>query len=113
MQPVRADRLQLGQFIWSDVLPLVFGEGVQKYRTALGLTGNDHAITARSSLPFSSNALLDQAATEIGIDEPALGRKGRFDEPPSVIRSLRAKRANSFVLKALKPHPLQPFYPTM
>jgi len=78
MQPVRADRLQLGQFIWSDVLPLVFGEGVQKYRTALGLTGNDHAITARSSLPFSSNALLDQAATQIRIDEPTPGALNRL-----------------------------------
>jgi hypothetical protein len=43
--------------------------------------------------------LLDQTASKIGIDQPALGSLDRSSKLLSVIPSRRAKRASHFVLK--------------
>lgn len=62
-----------------DVLAFVLGKTIKKDRPVLRSIGDDHTKSARSPLAWSRDALLDEAATQIGVDDTALGsRDGLF-----------------------------------
>jgi hypothetical protein len=65
---------------------------------------DDHAVAARSPFTGPGDALLDQPAAEIGVDQARSVRAIASSRLLSGIRSRRANRASHFVLKTRKAH---------
>jgi hypothetical protein len=63
-----------------DIAFVALGEAEQEHRKIPGSKSDHHAIPAASPLPFPGNALLDEAATQISIHQPALGALNRLDQ---------------------------------
>ena len=76
LQPRFGDVPQRGQFVLTNALAFALGETIDKNGADLGAVGHQHAITARTSLSRTADALLDDAAAELSIDE-ASGRPVR------------------------------------
>jgi hypothetical protein len=61
------------QLVGRDGVPVVLGKAVEEHRSPRGPIGNDHAKAAGSALARPGDALLDKAATSIGVDSATLG----------------------------------------
>jgi len=66
----------------------IFGERVEEHGTGSGPVGNHHAVAAGTALPAARNPLLDDAAAEIGIDQPTAR-----DRSPRVLSNRWAAKA--------------------
>jgi hypothetical protein len=63
-----------------DAALRVLGEAEQEQREIARSERDHDAITAPPPLPFPSDALLDEPAAEIGIDQPSRRPLNGFDE---------------------------------
>jgi hypothetical protein len=70
------------KFVVVDVRPLVLRKPEQKYGAFAPAVRNQRAKSAALSLSWTCDALLDQPAAEVGIDQTAFGRQQGFDELP-------------------------------
>jgi hypothetical protein len=60
------------EFVAIDVAALAFGEAIEERCTNARLVGEEHTKSARAPLPHACHPLLDETATEIGIDQTSL-----------------------------------------
>jgi len=65
---VRRDFPKEKHFVPFDVFPLALGEAKEEHGPNPYPIGNDHAVPARSPLPFTGDALFDQPSAQIGVD---------------------------------------------
>jgi hypothetical protein len=61
------------QFLPVDIVPVVLGKAVDEEGFLLSPEQHDATIPARPSLTLPGNALLDDIAAKIGIDQTCLG----------------------------------------
>lgn len=78
MRALMAASSQHGEFIGIDIVALALGEAEQKHHPRRRPIGEQCAEPAATSLSGPPNTLLDQAGTEIGVDETALGSVDGF-----------------------------------
>lgn len=52
-----------------DIVAVAFGEAINKNRAFLVSKGEEDSITARASLPLPCDALFDDAAAKIGVNQ--------------------------------------------
>jgi hypothetical protein len=91
-QPPGPDLAPRQQLVGADVFALVFRERIEKHGSGAGPIGNQHAVAAGASLPFARDPLLDDPATEIGIDQATGCALDRIAQAP--IRNPRAARVS-------------------
>jgi hypothetical protein len=72
IQPDICCRSQRKHFIGANILPVAFGKRREKHRQIPRPKGNDGAVSARPSLALPRDALLDEAAAQIGVNQAAL-----------------------------------------
>ena len=63
-----------------DVALVAFCEAKQEHRKIPRAISDHHAIAAATPLPFAGHALLDEAAAQIGVHQPAIGTLDRLDQ---------------------------------
>ena len=78
-----------------DVALVAFCEAKQEHRKIPRAISDHHAIAAATPLPFAGHALLDEAAAQIGVHQPAIGTLDRFDQGRICDLSRRANRAKT------------------
>jgi hypothetical protein len=66
------------QLVPPNVVAAAFGKAVDEERPLAAPEQNDAAKAARSALPLPGNALLDDPATEVGVDQPPLSAANRI-----------------------------------
>jgi len=62
------------------VFPVVFCKAEQEHGPVLRSIYDDRAVSARPSVPLPGNALLDQPAAQICVDDAAFSPRDCFDE---------------------------------
>jgi hypothetical protein len=72
-QQAASDLAPILQFVRLDVVALALGEAVQEHTArSPDQVGKDRPVAAPLTLAFARHPLLDQAAAEVGIDQPVI-----------------------------------------
>lgn len=80
LKPCRPDIPQCFQFVVRDVVPFVFRKAIKEHRSITGPTCEQQTKPARAALSCSCNPLLDDAAAQVGVHDPALRTFNRFTQ---------------------------------
>ena len=90
------------QLICADVFPFAFREPIKKYRSFFDPIRHKHAITAGASLPTSCDALLNQAAAKVRINQTDLRSIDGFAEARIGDPFMAGKSRQAFCLEYLQ-----------
>jgi hypothetical protein len=100
-EPPCNDYAQGHELVVIDVFALVLGEAVQDGRPIRPVS-DQQAKAATLTLAGPGDALLDDAAAEIGVVKPRMAFSTASTRLPSLIPSRLVKRASALVLKIRK-----------
>jgi hypothetical protein len=91
----------------SNIVLVALGESEEEHAALRRFEGNQRAVSARAALPAPRDALLDDSASKVGINKPALGPETASRNASSVRPSFRIKRLK---LRVLKTRTMTPFH---
>ena len=80
LKPCARPRPQLPQLVVADVVPLALGEAEQEHREIPEPAGDQCPLAAAAAFARPGHALLDEAAAQVCVDEPAFRPRDRLDK---------------------------------
>jgi len=79
-EPLPRDRPQLPKLVVANVVPLALGEAEQEHRKIAEPAGDQRPVAAAAAFARPRHALLDEAAAQVCVDEPAFRPYNRLDK---------------------------------
>src|ERR1039458_1876232 len=92
-EPPGPDFPKRQQLVGIDVVALVLGKPVEEHRALPGAIRDQQPMPTGAALPGTGDALLDQPAPQVGIDQSAAGRLDRLDKA-AILDPLPAREAD-------------------
>ena len=79
-QPRARRNAQFPKLVVADVVPFALGEAEQEHREIAEPAGDQRSVAAAAPFARPGHALLDEAAAQVCVDEPAFRPRDRLDK---------------------------------